>query len=97
MSPLSTDADEDRATDERRPRPDDHERRSDDRERPAGDDEHRPLIERIGMAMVAAALAALFAGVSLAAYSGGELFLGTMAAIGCLMTVWVGALTLFRG
>lgn len=57
----------------------------------------RPLLERIGMAAVAAVLGLLFAGVAVAAYVGGELFLAVMAAIGSLMTLWVGALTLVRG
>ncbi len=59
--------------------------------------ERRPLIERIGMAAIAAVLATLFGGVALAAWIGGEPFLAVMGAIGTLMTVWVGALTLFRG
>ena len=57
----------------------------------------RPLIERIGMAAIAAVLAALFGGVALAAWVGGEPFLAVMGAIGCLMTAWVGGLTVFRG
>jgi hypothetical protein len=57
----------------------------------------RPLIERLGLAAVALVLAALFGGVAAASWAGGELFLAVMAAIGCLMTVWVGALTLIRG
>ena len=57
----------------------------------------RPLIERIGMAAIAAVLAALFGGVALAAWVGGEPFLAVMGAIGCLMTAWVGVLTLVRG
>ena len=57
----------------------------------------RPLIERIGLAAVAAVLAVLFGGVGLAAWFGGEGFLAVMGAVGCLMTAWVGALTLFRG
>jgi hypothetical protein len=57
----------------------------------------RPLIERIGMVGIALVLAALFGGVAIAAFSGGEPFLGVMAAIGCLMTLWAGALTLLRG
>lgn len=63
--------------------------------RPPG--ERRPLIERLGMAAIAAVLAALFGGVALAAWVGGEPFLAVMGAIGCLMTAWVGGLTLFRG
>jgi hypothetical protein len=57
----------------------------------------RPLIERIGMALIAAILAALFGGVAVAAWVGGEPFLAVMGGIGCLMTAWVGGLTLFRG
>ena len=57
----------------------------------------RPLIERIGLAAVAAVMAALFGGVAIAAWLGGEGFLAVMGATGCLMTAWVGGLTLFRG
>jgi hypothetical protein len=57
----------------------------------------RPLIERIGLAAVAAVMAALFGGVAFAAWLGGEGFLAVMGATGCLMTAWVGGLTLFRG
>jgi len=64
---------------------------------PADGPEPRPLIERIGLAAIAALLAALFGGVAVAAWVGGEVFLATMGGIGCLMTAWVGALTLFRG
>ena len=49
------------------------------------------------MAAIAAVLAALFGGVATAAWAGGEPFLAVMGGIGCLMTVWVGGLTLFRG
>jgi hypothetical protein len=59
--------------------------------------ERRPLIERIGLAMIALVLGVLFGGVSAASWVGGELFLAVMAGIGCLMTLWVGALTLVRG
>jgi hypothetical protein len=59
--------------------------------------ERRPLIERIGLAFIAAVFAALFGAVAVAAWSGGEVFLSAMGAIGCLMTLWVGALTLLRG
>ena len=59
--------------------------------------EPRPLIERIGLAAIALVLAALFGGVAVAAWIGGEPFLAVMGAIGCLMTAWVGGLTLFRG
>jgi high-affinity Fe2+/Pb2+ permease len=59
--------------------------------------QRRPLIERIGLAAIAGVLAALFAGVAVAAWVGGEVFLAAMGATGCLMTAWVGGLTLFRG
>jgi len=59
--------------------------------------EPRPIIERFGLAAVAAVLALLFGGVAAASWVGGEPFLAVMAAVGCLMTVWVGALTLIRG
>ncbi len=59
--------------------------------------EPRPWIERIGLACIAALLAFLFGGVSAASWIGGEPFLSIMAGIGCLMTVWVGVLTLVRG
>ena len=57
----------------------------------------RPMIERIGLGLIALVLAAMFALVSIASFIGGEPFLGVMGAIGCLMIVWVGGLTLFRG
>ena len=57
----------------------------------------RPIIERIGLAAVALVLATLFGGVAAASWVGGEPFLAVMGAIGCIMTAWVGGLTLFRG
>ncbi len=57
----------------------------------------RPFIERIGMAFLALVMAALFAVVAVAAFAGGEPFFGAMAAAGCLMVLWVGGLTLFKG
>jgi hypothetical protein len=59
--------------------------------------EPRPLIERIGLAAIALVLATLFGGVAVVSWYGGEVFLAAMGAIGCLMTLWVGALTLIRG
>jgi hypothetical protein len=55
------------------------------------------MVERIGLAAIAAVLATLFGGVAVAAWVGGEPFLAVMGGIGCLMTAWVGGLTLFRG
>jgi hypothetical protein len=57
----------------------------------------RPLVERIGMAAIAAVLAILFGGVAAVSFVSGEPFLAIMAAIGALMTAWVGLLTLVRG
>jgi hypothetical protein len=59
--------------------------------------ERRPLVERIGLAAIAAVLATMFGGVAVAAWAGGEPFLAVMGGIGSLMTAWVGGLTLFRG
>jgi hypothetical protein len=57
----------------------------------------RPILERLGLAVIAFVLAALFGGMALAAFIGGEPFLAVMAGVGCAMTVWVGGLTLIRG
>lgn len=72
---------------------------SDDRPAPAPPEPapRRPLVERIGMAAIAAVLAVLFGVVAALSFASGEPFLGVMAAIGTLMTAWVGLLTLLRG
>ena len=57
----------------------------------------RPILERLGLALIALVLGSLFGGMALAALIGGEPFLAVMAGIGCAMTVWVGGLTLIRG
>jgi len=49
------------------------------------------------MALIALVLGGLFAFVAVAAFAAGEPFLAVMGAIACLMTLWVGGLTLFRG
>ena len=59
--------------------------------------DRRPLVERIGMAAIAAVLAVLFGAVAALSFASGEPFLGVMAALGTLMTAWVGLLTLLRG
>jgi hypothetical protein len=64
---------------------------------PAPPRERRTMIERVGLAAIALVLAALFGGVAAASWVGGELFLAVMGGVGCLMTVWVGILTLLRG
>lgn len=70
---------------------------TDDRSDEPAKSERRPLIERLGLAVIALVLAGLFGAVAAAAFAGGELFLAVMSAIGCLMTLWVGGLSLFRG
>ena len=57
----------------------------------------RPVIERLALGGIALLVAAIFGGIALAAFSGGEVFLGTMAGIGALMTVWAAAGNLRRG
>lgn len=57
----------------------------------------RPRIERLGLAAIALGMAALFAGVAVVAWAGGEVFLAAMGGIGCLMTLWVGVLNVLRG
>jgi hypothetical protein len=57
----------------------------------------RPIIERIGLAAIAIVVVALFGAITVAAIAGGELFLGVMAGIGALMTLWAAATSLRRG
>ncbi|HEY0444803.1 MAG TPA: hypothetical protein VGC90_11330 [Candidatus Limnocylindrales bacterium] len=57
----------------------------------------RPILERLGLAFIALVFGGLFGGVAVAAWAGGEVFLAAMGGIGCLMTIWVGVLTLWRG
>jgi hypothetical protein len=64
---------------------------------PSAAREPRPVIERLGLAAIALVLAVLFGGVAAASWVGGELFLAIMGGIGCVMTIWVGVLTLLRG
>ena len=59
--------------------------------------DRRPLVERVGMAAIAAVLATLFGGVAAVSFVSGEPFLAIMAAIGAVMTAWVGIRTLVRG
>ena len=72
-------------------------------EQPSGSPEpaeprvRRPILERIGLAAIATVFAIMFGGVAAAAWIGGQPFLAVMGGIGCLMTAWVGVLTLFRG
>jgi hypothetical protein len=59
--------------------------------------EPRPLIERLGLAVIALVVTTMFAALAVAALGGGEVFLGVMAGIGAAMTVWAAASTLRRG
>lgn len=59
--------------------------------------ERRPLVERLGLGVIALVLAGVFAALAVAALTGGEVFLGVMAGIGALMTVWAAASSLRRG
>jgi hypothetical protein len=57
----------------------------------------RTILERLALAGIAVLVAALFGGIGLAAFAGGEVFLGVMGGIGALMTVWAAASNLRRG
>jgi hypothetical protein len=57
----------------------------------------RTPLERLALAGIALVVAAVFGGMGLAAFAGGEVFLGMMGAIGALMTVWAAASNLRRG
>jgi len=59
--------------------------------------EPRPLIERIGLGVIAVIVALLFAALGVTALVGNELFLGVMGLIGALMTVWAAFGSLRRG
>ena len=56
----------------------------------------RPLVERIGLAGIALVMSALFIAIAAGSFAGDVPFLGVMAAIGALMTLWVGAVSVFR-
>jgi hypothetical protein len=57
----------------------------------------RTRLERVALAGIAALAAALFGGIGVAAFAGGEVFLGVMGGIGAFMTVWAAASNLRRG
>ena len=57
----------------------------------------RPLIERIGLGLIALVIAVVFGGLAVAAFANGEVFIGVMAGIGALMTLWAAASSLRRG
>jgi len=68
-----------------------------DRAPDAAPREARPLIERIGLALIAVVIIAVFGAIAAASFASGEPFLALMAGIGALMTAWAGSLTLLRG
>jgi hypothetical protein len=57
----------------------------------------RPLIERLGLGLIALVIAVVFGGLAVVAFANGEVFIGVMAGIGALMTVWAAASSLRRG
>ena len=59
--------------------------------------EPRPWLERLGLAAIALVMSALFAVVAIAAGYGGEWILAALSAVGALMTIAVGVITLVRG
>ena len=65
--------------------------------RPPPPREPRPWLERLGLAAVALVMAGLFTLVAIAAGIGGEWILATMSAVGAVMTIVVGAITVVRG
>jgi hypothetical protein len=58
--------------------------------------ESRPLVERVGLGLIALVIAVVFGALSVGAFVSGELFLGVMAGIGALMTIWAAASTVRR-
>ena len=59
--------------------------------------ERRPWLERIGLAAIAAVMAALLGLMAVVAGIGGEWILAAMSASGAVLTLGVGLLTLLRG
>ena len=59
--------------------------------------ERRPAIERIGLAIIAVVVMAIFGAIAAASFASGEPFLALMAALGALMTAWAGGMAVLRG
>jgi hypothetical protein len=57
----------------------------------------RTILERVALGAIALVAALLFGGIGVAAFAGGEVFLGVMGGIGALMTIWAAASNLRRG
>lgn len=64
---------------------------------PAPPPRRRPIVERLGILLVAIAMAGMFALLAVAAWAGGEGFLAIMAGLGALMTGWAGIGSARRG
>ena len=59
--------------------------------------EPRPLIERIGLGLIAIVVTTLFGALGVAALASNEVFLGVMGLIGALMTMWAAIASLRKG
>ena len=57
----------------------------------------RPLVERVGLGAIALVMSGLFGTLGFAALASGEVFVGVMAGIGALMTLWAAISSLRRG
>jgi hypothetical protein len=55
------------------------------------------MIDRIGLALIATGVIAVFGAIAAASFASGEAFLALMAGVGALMTAWAGGRTLLRG
>lgn len=51
---------------------------------------NRPVIERLGMVVIALFVATMFGVVAAASWAGGQGFLALMAGTGTIMTLWAG-------
>ena len=63
----------------------------------APESEPRPVIERLGLGLIAVVVTGMFGTLAFVALTGGEVFLGVMAGIGALMTLWAAVGSLRRG
>jgi hypothetical protein len=68
-----------------------------DAREPRAPREPRPWLERLGLGAVALLMSALFIFVAIAAGYGGEWILAALSAVGALMTIAVGLITVIRG
>ena len=59
--------------------------------------EPRPVVERIGLGLIALVLTGVFGALAAVAFASGEYFLAVMSGTGALMTLWAAAATVSRG